>query len=276
MARNSNLYAGLYYENIPFFADGKLYYINDDQPTADAGFHECIALNPIFPHNLYTINCRNVDDFHYEVEHDLMTAIVQRFGVYAYLQSVEDRSLLIPEPDYVQIIVHHTWETDGGTVGCLTPEEAGIIGGLTGNCPPNIDGTVHHEIGSSLTALPWGDPTVTGDNVQDKVIVGGESGGERNLYGIVRRIGGSEYTGDPTNEATDELIPWEEFITDPTVTFVTDALDVWRFRIETASAQVRLWFRRGAASTVLVEPGPSGWRRRGHVHGSILPPMTIG
>lgn len=279
MSRDSDNYTGLHREYATYTgSDLKLYGLNtattEGDPSGgyalDVGEHECEGISPFFPFGHFFFNCRNEGSLEIVTELNVVDAMMSFFGTPAYTETIAERGMIDPPPDYVQIRLAWEFDTDGGNNTCLPPEEGGA-GTVLGTCPTPVDGTLHFDV-SGVADFPW-DFGPYADQDQDLPL--GEPPVDQ-ILNYLRRTGGPEYTGMPTNEAVDELIPWGEFVASPTVTVAMSAEHVYRLRRYPSGVSVRLWYRNLVPGDVELLPGPGGWRRRKRIFGGPGPEITVG
>lgn len=207
-----------------------------DTPMVGVGTHHCAPVQTVFPFLPQPIDCPSEGHLDIVTTVDLTTGKFVRFGLYPEDLSLAERILQMPPyPAYVQIFVDAEFSTRGGNNDCLT--EVFVIG----SCPDPVDGFLTKGASSPTATFEFGGIATSGVEHRGPVPFGFID--DSTIAGLLRRpIDALSYTGDPGNEAANTLIPWSEFIANPTATVEAHADHVNVMWQHTSGFSVTLWW----------------------------------
>jgi hypothetical protein len=207
-----------------------------DNPSSDAGTHECLHIVPISGEEI-TLICPNQDRHTLYVTETLTT---DGHWIVPAGPSPEDLVLsdriaaMPPFPLFVQIHVQGQFTTAGGNNLC----PPAYTGEALGVCLDPVDGTLILDAYSSTAAFEFGGELTTGGDAPAPL-----GFVDMDFAGMLRRpVDAGSYAGDPGNDAYRTLIPWDEFVADPSATIKAQAFDVNKLLVNNCGINVRLWW----------------------------------
>lgn len=210
--------------------------------TADT--HPCDFENPFFPFNTYSIDCPGVELLANTPTYDLMDATR-----YMYMDDSESLAdwAAIKTPDFVQVKVTLEAQSEGGNNACA------VDAGRPDGCAPPLDGEAFWSVDATADAyFPWEDPDIDG-NPEPIPVTAGQLPINTRVIDLLRRpVDGQSYTGEPENEGTDTLIPWSEFVSNPTITLGITSSDVYRLSLTELTVTVYPWYRDAGSFQSLI------------------------
>lgn len=207
MPWNPNSFIGLYQEG---GLSGRNYYANLSPEERDAGTRPCVHdANPPFHYTPWTAWCNAMHNWDITQLLDLSTATS---GLPASL-SVAERAAQPYPPVYAQVFVHAFITTTGAPALC-PPADSSTA------CFENANSLLRFYVAADFDAavFPWGSQGEFSE--QDRFLLFGNTGDDESDSGILsgyltRPPDGDSYTGDPTNDASATLIPFDQFMASP-------------------------------------------------------------
>lgn len=226
MPYNPSSFAGLYQEggfNLRnYFWDLELF-------EEDAGETLCPHdADPPFHFEPWIAECRANQKFDVTRTADLAQADFFTLGGDV---TVAARGALTPTPAYAQVFVDTRVETIGGIAQC-PPVESSVA------CGDFANALMAFEVATGFGAeFPFdnGEPFHEYSRLLEQGATTAESG-LLNGY-LTRPPDGDTYAGDPTNDAVDTLIPWDQFIADASFSVQIHFLGVFGVNILRAMDQ---------------------------------------